>query len=152
MLSLSKVMAWLLGPAAMPLMIITVLVIGGQMLEARRAALVKQGVQQCNADWENDILKVQRDAAIAEARAMRAQLNATDVLNMELKTNAAEIQREVDAVRAQLSGTEAALAAVASSDAGRCLSDSVRELARGVQGAGGGQERAKGSSQRRSSP
>lgn len=123
MLILSKIMEWMVGKAAIPILVICMLVLGGKMLDARRAALISQGVNTCNAEWEISILAAQRDSAVNDARALRAQVNATDVLNMELKYNAAEIQREVARLRDSLAGAHE-----------RCISDGVRDLARGIAG------------------
>ncbi len=127
---LAKLANWGMGSMAMPVTIVGLLFMGGKYLEARREAakqeLINQGVKKCQADWEADILKQQRDTAIAEARAMRAQVDATDVLNMELKYNHAAVEQEMAKLRMSLDGADQ-----------RCLSDSVRELARGVPAGGG---------------
>jgi hypothetical protein len=96
------------------------------MIEARREALIQQGVETCEANWKLDIALVERDVLQADLRATRAQLNATDVLNMEITTNAATLRKELGELRTSLAGSDQ-----------RCLSDRVRELARGVQGHGG---------------
>ena len=125
MLTLSKIATWIAGPALIPGLIMAVLVFGGRMIEARREALIQQGVEKCEANWKLDIALVERDVLQADLRATRAQLNATDVLNMEISTNAAELRKELGDLRTSLAGSDQ-----------RCLSDRVRELARGVQGGG----------------
>lgn len=122
---LAKAAAWATGSLVTPALIVGVLWTGGSLLQARREALIKQGEQKCEARWEVEIAQQQRDVALAQARAMSKQIAATDVLNMELKANAAEISRELDALRAAAAGADQ-----------RCVSDGVLDMARGVQGNG----------------
>lgn len=142
MFGLSKLATWLMGSAAIPALLVGCLVLGGNVLASRRAALIQQGEAKCEAKWEIDLAKAQRDMAIADARALQAQINATDVLNMELKANAADIEQKYSSLRSSLADADQ-----------RCISDGVRELARGVQERGGGEERpvAKGR-QRKQAP
>lgn len=139
MLGLSKVASFLMGKAAIPALVLGCLVLGGNLLNARREALIKQGETKCEVKWEAHLLKQQRDAAIADARALQAQVNATDVLNMELKYNAADLEQKYSTLRASLVDADQ-----------RCLSNGVRELVGRVQDGGGGEVRppAKGRQQR----
>ena len=126
MLGLSKVAAFLMGKAAIPALILGCLVLGGNVLAARRDSLVKLGENKCEAKWEAHLLRQQRDVAIADARALQAQVNATDVLNTELKYNAADLEQKYAKLRASLVDADQ-----------RCLSDGVRELVGRVPAGGG---------------
>ena len=138
MLIFAKAASWLAGPALLPIILAGGLWSGGKFLEARRTALINQGVRQCETDWAVRIARQHQAAAEALARTTLAERNALDVLNMELKANAADIERKFVIARQDADLARTALSNVD----GKCISDRVRELARGVQGDGGSDSRA----------
>jgi hypothetical protein len=102
--------------------------------------MISQGRKVCESEWEIAIAQQKQRVAEAAADAMRAQISATDMLNKELTSNAASIERDMARVTAEaaVSRTEASRLGTALSDLStRCLSDSVLDMARGgVRGGG----------------
>lgn len=142
---LAKVAAWLAGPALVPVLAIGGLWAAGSYVKASResrdVAMISQGRKACETEWEVAIALQKQKVAEAAADAMRAQITATEVLNKELKTNAARIEQEMERVRVDAVGARSEAARLRS-DLGnlsdRCLSDGVLDLARG--GVRGGSE------------
>jgi hypothetical protein len=140
MLILGKAIEWVAGKWMLPALVIGVLVLGGKVLDARRAALVSQGEAKCNNEWELALVRQQLEVTRANARAVEAQIEATDRLNEEIKANAARIKAELE-TELDSRAREIALARGAAVVADqRCISDGVRDMARGVSRDGGGKQ------------
>lgn len=143
---LAKAAAWLAGPALVPVLALGGLWAAGSYVKAAResrdAAMISQGRKVCETEWEVAIAQQKQRVAEAAADAMRAQINATEVLNKELKSNAVSIERDMARVTAEaaVARTEASRLGTALNDLStRCLSDSVLDMARGgVRGSGEG--------------
>ena len=124
------------APLVAALILATLYFGGRQIITERNASLRQEGRQACIGEWEKENLIQQRNAALADLRAAVAQQSAIDVLNMELKTNEATLQKELAGLRAAAVGADE-----------RCLSDGVRELATGGVRPGAGDKGGGGGSQ-----
>lgn len=131
MLFIGKIIEWMAGKALVPILLFGVAALTGWYVRQGRAieAAREDGKRQCEQQWEVAVERQRRVTAEALVAAANKQLEATDILNMEMKADAARITKEIETYRVALAGADQ-----------RCLSDGVRDLARGVEGAGGREE------------
>lgn len=128
MVILGKLIAFLFGPAAIPVLIIGVLAMGGKMIQAERSALRQEGQTKCDNEWKVASLERERDTALALAQATTSQKDLDDKVMKDLKDDAVRIKGQFDSFvrEATLSGDRF------------CVSQRVLDLARGVRGTDGG--------------
>ena len=123
MLTLGKILAWVCGPAAIPLLLASIFAMGGKLIISERAALRAEGETKCQNEWQLAVLQRERDTALALSKAAESQLEANDTLIKGLKDDAARIKGEFDSFvrEATVSGDRF------------CVSQRVLDLARGVR-------------------
>lgn len=137
MVLLGSLMTWLVGNGfkivTLPVLIIGMLHMGGNVLEARRNELRREGAQAClsktqMASFKAELMRAQRDVAVeADIR------KATEDALTEVRARARQLEDEINVYRnkpvPQPQPVASRDAAPASDD--RCISDWVRELATG---------------------
>jgi len=152
MLILGKVLSFLLGPALVPALIVSLLAMGGHFLASQKARIASEATRKCEADVEIASLQQQVASANAVIAATQKQLDATDLLYSEIRNANEELQRQFTAARE----TAAAERAAAPAADPWCVSPSVRELVRPVpgpvRGTDGGEAGSNGSGKRRPAP
>ncbi|MBX9587917.1 MAG: hypothetical protein K2X43_01340 [Hyphomonadaceae bacterium] len=99
-----------------PLLIITLVIVGGQLLQKRDDRLVTSGKQQCNSSWLVALSKQQRDAAKRDA------LRAQEILEGE--------RAIMERLQDELKQTQEKYAGYIPGDDPRCLSDGVLDALR----------------------
>lgn len=133
MLILGKLIEWAGAKMLVPALLFAVAAFTGWAVRQNRAQAIQQaeahGKQVCEQGWELALERQRRMTSDALAAAAEKQLNATELLNTELKSDVARISSELETYRGALAGADQ-----------RCLSERVRELARGAEGAGGRDE------------
>ena len=124
-----------LSSVTAPALGVGLLIAAHQIYLQRDGRLKAEATNICNAGWETEIRKQERDAARASAEAAQRILVGERRVNEDLKNEMDKLTSEIQAVRAGSLG-----------DSASCLSDSVlNDLRRrqGSHGIGGGRRGAK---------
>ncbi len=108
------------------------LTLGHQMLQAREearqareAALIAQGREQCISEYELAAAEARASAAEQRARQAAADAAAAERITLEVQSHAAKLDADLAVVRAELVREVNSGVAV---DASRCVSDRVLDL------------------------
>lgn len=136
MVILGSLMTWLVGNGfkivTLPLLLVGMLHMGGNMLEARRNELRREGAQAClsktqMASFKAELMRAQRDVAVeADIR------KATEDALTQVRAQARQLEDEINVYRNRPVVQQSSAPPPAPDD--RCLSDWVRELATGSGG------------------
>lgn len=114
----------------LPACLFGLLLLGHQLIQQREAKQSAQATVACNAAWELEISKQQRDAAQHDADTAQSLLAGERVINEGLTNDLQKLRDQVDKARREA----AAASAAAATDGTRCLSDSVLDLIGGHDG------------------
>jgi len=124
-----------LSSVTAPALGVGLLIAAHQIYLQREGRLRAEATNICNAGWETEIRKQERDAARASAEAAQRILVGERRVNEDLKNEMDKLTNEMQAVRTSSAGSDP-----------RCLSDGVlNDLRRrqGSYGIGGGGRGAK---------
>jgi hypothetical protein len=120
---LSALLGRYLSTLTVPALGIGLLVTGHQLYQQREARQRAEATNICNAGWETEIRKQERDVARNTAEAAQRILVGERKVNEDLRYELDKLTNEIQAVRAGSTGTDAS-----------CLSDSVLNDLRRRQG------------------
>jgi len=134
MVIIGGLMTWLVGNGfrivTLPLLLVGMLHMGGNMLEARRNDLRREGAQACLSKVDMAKLRAERDRAQRDVAVEADIRKATEDALTQVRARAQQLEDEINGYRNKSQPAAATHDADPASD--HCISDWVRELATGA--------------------